>query len=277
MSRFLAAGLALAAFAACHKADPGDTTPDASGSGATADAFIPETVTDVSTDVTADTTWTGLVKVHGSIKVAAGVTLTIEAGTVVQLDTNVGITVNGTVNANGIKGKLVHIQPAPGTHYWSAWSLPTGGKLSLTYVVSTGGGVTVSGGSVTARDSELSNVTHDLLVVSNGTVDFQYSWIGMPQGQTDTTHCDMHFEGGNPQITVSHSNLSTATYGVMFYAGQNADFTSNNWFSNGKDMDKFPAASGDISGGYFAGGNPTSSGLTANAMATSMVADAGPR
>jgi hypothetical protein len=148
----------------------------------------------------------------------------------------------------------------------------------MTYVQQTGGGFGLGGTAhLTVRDSTFSHVTHDLLVISGGTIDMQYSWIGVAEGHPDTTHCDMHIEGGTPIVTVSHSNISTAVYGMMFYAGTGANFTYNNWYSNGTNIDRFPPASGDVSNGYFKAGNPTITGVTANNMATALVTDAGPR
>jgi hypothetical protein len=273
MKRLLVTVLAVSAFAACKKADPGggDDTM-------TADAApLPAMTTDVGTDVTADTEWSGLVKVHALINVAAGVTLTVDAGTVIQFDGSAGVNVAGTVDVNGAKGNVVTIGPNPTTAFWSDWRVATG-TLNMTYVEMKGAGFQISGtGTLMARDSEFSHHTHDLLVVSGGKVDVQYSWIGEPDGTSDTTHCDMHLEGGNPTVTVSHTNLSSSAYGVMFYTGQSVNFTYDNWFTNSTDMDKFPPTTGDVSFGWFKGGTPTDGNLTKNSMATSMVSDAGPR
>jgi len=260
---------------ACQKAD------DGGGGNNQPDAAIPQNTTDVSSDVTAPTTWSGLVKVHAAIKVASGVTLAIDPGTVIQLDPTAGITVNGTVTANGAKGNVVTIGPAPGNKYWRQWTVPSGGVLNLTYVEHTGGAFSISGtGMVTARDSEFSNAGNsvDMFVASGGTLDLQYSWLGEPEGTPDTTHCNMHFEGSTfTSLTISHSNVSTASYGIMLYGGQ-VDLTYNNWFGNGVDVDRQLTGKGDLSNGYFKKGNPTASAsLTENNMATAMVADAGPR
>jgi hypothetical protein len=274
MKRLVAVAVAGLAFAACKKADT-NTGDDDTQAGA--DASTQQMTTDVTTDVTTNTTWSGLVRVHSPINVVAGVTLDVAAGSTIQFDGSAGITVAGTVNVNGAKGSVVTIQPAPGGHYWRSWGLATG-TLNMTYVVSKGGGFSITNtGTLTARDSEFSNVNGDLLVASGGTIDVQYSWIGLPEGMVDSTHCDIHFEGGNPIVTVSHSNISTSSYAIMFYAGTNVDMTYNNWFANSIDVDKHGATSGDVSNGYFKKGNPTATGLTLTNMATAMVADAGPR
>jgi hypothetical protein len=269
----------VSAIGACQK-----SSGDDGGGGSNneqADAAIPAMTTDVSSDVTADTTWTGLIKVHTAIKVATGVTLTVDPGSVIQLDPAAGITVNGTVTINGAKGNVVTIGPATGNKYWRAWTVPGGGMLNMTYVQQTGGAFSISGtGKLMARDSEYSNAGNavDLLVSSGGTIDMQYSWLGEPEGTTDTTHCDMHFEGSAPlNLTISHSNVSTSSYGIMLYAG-NVDLTYNNWFGNSFDIDRQATGMGNLSNSYFKKGNPTASAsLTQANMATSMVADAGPR
>jgi hypothetical protein len=257
----------------CQKAANGDdTVVDAPAPG---DA--PEQVTDVTTNVTTDTTWSGLVKVHNSITVSAGVTLTVAPSTRIQLASAADITVAGTVTIGGTKtGPVVIEDLTPGV-YWGVFA-STSGTINMTYVQQIGGGFGIGGTAhLTVRDSTFSHVTHDLLVVSGGTIDMQYSGIGVAEGHTDSTHCDMHFEGGTPMITVSHSNISTAVYGMMFYAGPNANFTYNNWFSNTTDIERFPPATGDVSHGYFKAGNPNISGVTANTMSGTIVTDAGPR
>jgi hypothetical protein len=222
-----------------------------------------------------------LIKVHTAIKVATGVTLTVDPGSVIQLDPAAGITVNGTVMINGAKGNVVTIGPTTGNHYWRQWTVTTG-TLNMSYVQQTGGAFSIGGtGTVMARDSEFSNAgayPTDLLVASGGTIDMQYSWLGVPEGQTDITHCDMHFEGSAPlNLTITHTNVSTASVAIMLYAG-NVVLTNNNWFGNIADIDRQATGKGDVSGGYFKKGNPTASAsLTVNNMATAMVTDAGPR
>jgi hypothetical protein len=242
-------------------------------------ADAPETVTDVMADVTTDTTWSGLVRVKSSISIVGGVTLTVLPHTRIQIAAGDVINVAGTVNINGVKGGVVTIENLVANENWNAFTVSTG-TLAMNYVVQTGGGFGISGsGHLSVRDSQFSHVTHDLLVVSAGTVDMQYSWIGVADGQPDTTHCDMHFEGGSPTITVSHSNISTSAYGVMLYAGTGVDFTYNNWFGNSADISETsgPPVTADLSNGWFKSGNPNLSGLTKNNMATAQVTTSGPR
>jgi hypothetical protein len=196
---------------------------------------------------------------------------------VIQMDPTAAFTVLGTVNVNGAKGNVVTIGPGTASRFWGNWNMASG-SVNMTYVESKGGGFEISGtGKLMVRDSEFSQHSHDLLVMSGGEVDMQYSWIGVPEGQTDTTHCDMHVEGGNPMVTVSHTNLSTSAYGIMFYTGTSVNLTYNNWFSNQIDMDKTSGTVGDVSFGWFKAGTPVFTNLTANSMAGGMVADAGPR
>ena len=126
---------------------------------------------------------------------------------------------------------------------------------------------------------QLENGRHDLIVMEGGTLAVDHSWIGTAMGMPDSTHCDFHFEGGGPTISVTYSNISTAVYGMMFYTGVGAIFTHDNWYGNEIDIDEQagPPVSGDLSGGWFSAGTPTGAGLTANDMATAQLTDTGPR
>lgn len=112
-------------------------------------------------------------------------------------------------------------------------------------------------------DSELSKVSGDLLIMSGGSLTFDYSNIGI-EGGADTTHCNMHFDGAAPNtIHVTHSNIRGVAYGVMFYSGTGANFTYNNW-SNDTNVAVTPgAATGDFRNSYFKGNAPpTIAGIT---------------
>lgn len=281
MKRLLFTMLALSVVG-CHKDDAAAGDDDGTGgTGGTMGMDAPQTsgtVTDVNADITADTTWSGTVKVHQTVTVAAGVTLTVAAGTAIQFDPAAGMKVLGTVNVGGEKTSTVSIGAATGATTFGDWAVPSG-TVTMNYVVMKGAGFAISGtGTLTVRDSTFSHHSHDLLVIGGGTVDMQYSWIGEPEGVADTTHCDIHIQGGTPTVTVSHTNLSTSSYGIMLYGGIGVNLTYDNWFSNGTDVDKQGTnVQGDVSYGYFAKGAPSYPNLTASNMATSMVADAGPR
>ena len=267
----------IGSLAACGNDQVADDMPAIDAPGTPADA--PEQVTDISANITTDTTLSGLIKIHNTISIPAGVTVTVMPHSRIQIGQVADIQIAGTLTIAGTKDGPVYIEPLDSQVNWDAFELTTTtGMLDMTYVIQTGGGIYISNGHVKARDSQFSRVTHDLLVVSGGAnVDFQYSWIGQPIGTSDTTHCDMHIEGGTPTVVVSHSNISTSAYGVMFYAGASVDFTYNNWFSNALDIDRHPPASGDVSHGWFKAGNPALTGVTANNMATGQITDAGPR
>jgi hypothetical protein len=142
----------------------------------------------------------------------------------------------------------------------------------MNYAVQTGGGIRVDGGKLVATNTRMSQAEGDFLVVGDGNVDVSYSAIGLePGGGTDTTHCDMHFGGSGATIKVTHSNISTSSYGLMLYGGNNVDLTNNNWFNNPIQIDTTAGVSADISGGWFDKGAPSAGGgatLTYNTPAT---------
>ena len=232
--------------------------------------------------ITASTTWSGNVSVDKTITVDAGATLTIAAGTTVTFGASGQIKVLGTVDVQGTKAQVVKLSPTTaGAHHYG-FSVPTGGTLKMAYAVQVGGPISVDGGKLLATDTRMSQAYGDFLMVSAGMVDVTYSAIGLEPGAgTDTTHCDMHF-GGAATVRVSHSNISTSSYGLMLYAGTNVNLTYNNWFSNSDaNVDTQAGVSADVSNGWFdAKGAPTSkAGVTivANNLSASRVTDAGPR
>jgi hypothetical protein len=58
----------------------------------------------------------------------------------------------------------------------------------------------------------------------------------------------------------------------MFYAGQAADFTYDNWVSNSTNVEPQPGVSGDFSNSYFTGTVPSGVGLTVNTPAAARLA-----
>ncbi|TMQ09205.1 MAG: hypothetical protein E6J91_31060 [Deltaproteobacteria bacterium] len=239
-------------------------------------------VTEVSGHVTAATTWKDRIHVVGSVTIDAGVTVTVQAGTTVDVASNagVGISVLGVLDIRGTRAAKVTFRPATAGETWSDISVPRGGAMTASYLVQTGGGIALSStGKVTLVDSQMSHAGGDFLTMSGGTLNMTYSAIGLELGQSDTTHCDMHVSGP-VTITASHSNFSTAAFGLMFYGGTNADFTYTNWFGNA-DFDVATEAAypvtGNFSNSYFAHGAPSYAGFTVNNMASARVADAGVR
>jgi hypothetical protein len=251
--------------------DPGNVPTPVPGTGP---------VTDVSGTITASTTWKDTIHIIDSVTIARGATVTVAPGTVVNVEVTVhgALVVQGTLDIQGTKAAKVMFQSAVAGTYWSDITVPPGGVMTASYLVQTGGGLTITGsGKATLVDTAMSHVRGDFLTMSGGTLDMTYSSIGLDVGR-DTIHCDLHV-GNSPIIKASHSNISASSFGIMFYGGINADFTYDNWFGNANDF-VFTAGSpvtGDISYSYFAKGAPTNAGLTATNMATARVADAGPR
>jgi hypothetical protein len=270
--------LAIAAvlLAACGN-DSMPLTADAGGGGSGSSGSGGEMVTNISTSPTADATWSGTIRITASITIPNGVTITVAAGSIVEVASSASITVDGAWTISGAKGSTVTIEGL-GNDDWGSLTVDSGGALTMTYGEYTGGNIYVNqNGAFMVSDSELSRVSGDLLTSAGGNIDVEYSWLGEPQGTSDTTHCDMHFEGGSPTLSITHTNVSTAVYGVMFYAGTSADFTYDNWFSNSIQVDVTNAVSGDFSNGWFDKDPPSGTGITANDLASAMLSDAGPR
>jgi hypothetical protein len=242
----------------------------------------------ISGHITMNTTWMDTVTISGNVTIDSGVTVTVAAGTTINVAAGMSINVLGTLDASaGTSAAKITMKPDAGaTHFGqgeTGVAVPMGGSVIYHYVTQDGAGVATTGGTFTAVDSELKNSGGDFLVMAGGTVNVTYSTLGVLTG-TNTTHCNMHFNGGAANtVTVSHSNIAMAPYGIMFYGGTNADFTFDNWPGNQIDVDTQMGSpvSGDFSNSYFPKGAPvaqTGSTFTlTNVSTTVMVADAGPR
>ncbi|HEY6178343.1 MAG TPA: hypothetical protein VIX73_28000 [Kofleriaceae bacterium] len=259
--------------------DPGDDGTGTPGGNPTGDPGPGDPgegtgpVTEVSGKIAADTTWSNTIHATALVTVNAGVTLTVAAGTTV--DFIGGLTVQGTLVLQGTRDSKVVFRPAGSSGF--AVSVPQGGAMTASYLVQTGGSLGISGtGKVTLVDTQLSNASGDLLVMSGGTLDMTYSAIGLEPGDKDTTHCDMHVSGP-VSISAEHSNFATAAYGLMLYSASLADFQHTNWFGNAIDVAISPPVAANFSYSYFAKGAPSQGGLTVDNMATMRLPDAGVR
>jgi hypothetical protein len=221
--------------------------------------------------------------VTGDMTIDPNVTITVAAGTALTFATNASLTIQGTVDIQGTKAQPVNIAPPSGS-IDSGFVVPSGGTLKMSYVVQVGGAIVVSGGAFTATDTYMSRASGDFLIATAGMVNVSYSQLGLDTQTGDSTHCDLHFEGSKgTTLSVTHSTISTSSYGLMLYNGTGVDLTFNNWVGNQTDIDFQPGVQGDVSNGWFASGSaPTPTGgalLTADNLSATRLAVgvAGPR
>jgi hypothetical protein len=223
--------------------------------------------------ITADTTWSGTFMINSAITIDPAVTVTVTPGAALTFTAAGTLTVGGTLLVQGVKATHVTIVPDIGLTNFNP--INVSGTMKFAYVDMTGGSFSLANtATTTIVDSTLSHASHDLVVMDGGTLDFSYSQVGVEAPATDTTHCDLHFGGTAPVIKATHSTFSTSSYGVMFYAGANADFTYDNWIGNDINVDPTVGqVTGDFSYSYFVGAAPTATGLTnTNPSATRLLA-----
>lgn len=227
--------------------------------------------TGTAVHIATNTTWTGNIQVDSSTTIDPGVAVLVAAGTVVTFKAGTSLTVAGTLDAQGTSASKITFTPGAASSFGPI-TVPSGGKLSFQYVTMTGAGIQTEGtGTATVVDSELSNTQGDLLVMNGGSLTVDYSNVGV-DGGLDTTHCNMHFQGVEPKIHVTHSNIRGVDYGVMFYSGTNANFTYNNW-SNKRNVDPTVGkVSGDFGNSYFkTDPPPTVAGITVTPTRNAML------
>jgi len=280
MKQALGGVVTLLALCACGSSSAAPVASTAATGTGTGVAATP--VMKVAGVIAANATWSGNVFVTADATINSGVTVTVLPGTaiVITASRSLAVYVKGALDIQGTKAAKVTVAPSAASGHWNRFVIPTGGRLTAHYLVESGGGFNLVGGKVTLIDSAMSRASGDLLEGS-GTVDVEYSSIGLESGVADSTHCDMHFNPGHNTLKVTHTNISTAVYGMMFYGGTGADFTYDNWFSNSINVEVLPAyvVGGNFSHGWFSRAVPSGPGIVAAGLSSTRlpVGQAGPR
>ena len=257
MHKLLALGLSLPLLA-CVVGSDATTGDDGTGGGGTGPGTGPGGTGDTAVHITSSMTVPAAYSVAAKTIVDPGVTLTIPAGATVKFAAGTSIEVLGTVLVQGTKTSPVQLAPATAGDHHEGFSIPAGGTLTMSYGVQVGGGIEVSGDTLTVSDSLMSQSLGDFLVLGAGKVTVSYSAIGLEPGTgTDSIHCNMHFGGTGTTTSVTHSNIYGSPYGIMLYGGTSNDLTSNNWIGNGIQVDTQPGIVGDVSNGFFDKNPPT--------------------
>jgi len=113
---------------------------------AAAPAYGQEPLTRVSSDIKANTSWSGAVVVEQPVSVAKGAVLTIKPGTTVRFRKGAGLTVQGVMKASGKKGSLITFTSDEKTPAAGDWILSLDGagdgtalkRCSISYAASVG-------------------------------------------------------------------------------------------------------------------------------------------
>ena len=230
----------------------------------------------VAGHISSNTTWSDMVNVTGNVTIDPGVTVTVSPGATVKVGSGWYLDVQGTLAMQGTKASIATIQPDTGASF-QGLKIEMGGTVTATYASINGTEIQMNGGTFTAADSKLWGAPGDLLVMNGGTINVTYSQIGVLTGETDTTHCNGHFNAAT-KITLNHSNINGSPYGLMYYSASGADLTYNNWYGNQTDIEPgVSGVTGAADGSYFAKGMPSgTTGITYANLATAMLT-AGPR
>lgn len=142
------------------------------------------------------------------------------------------------------------------------------------------GGVTLAGGDLTIRDTYLLDSDHDIVVASGGgNLTVEYSEIGGAQGAYE--HCDLHI-GSADSVSVTHSNIISAVYGMMIGGTSGATINNNNFESNNPNNDVLEVGTVsniDMQSNYWDQGAPANLGPSYNVGNASQtrLTDTGPR
>ena len=219
-----------------------------------------------------DTTWSGDLELHGFVTIPEGVTVTVAPGTTIDVATGAAIDVAGTLDIAGDKDAVVTLATA--SDFWLGVQVQ--GTYIMHYGVQRGGGIatTADTASITITDSVLSDAIGDYLVMGGGSIDVEYTNLGLETG--DHSHCNIHVNAGD-HITFTHSTNGGSSFGLMFYAGT-GDFSDDNWIGNFTDIEPEATGTGTFNGGYFPAGTPAGiQGSTFADLSATRRTDTGPR
>lgn len=125
--------------------------------------------------ITADATWSGAVRVAGSLSVGAGVVLTIAPGTTILFSPAASLVVAGTLRAEGTPERPIVFQPAaagaPKPGQWEGLTLSNEDSPSLLLHCRISGAraIAVTGGSHRIAQCELTAMDQGVVVSGRGT------------------------------------------------------------------------------------------------------------
>jgi hypothetical protein len=185
--------------------------------------------------IAADTTWSNVVNVKGSVTVNAGVTLTIAAGAVVRVAGASGILVDGTLRVQGTSAQRVLLDGVT-TAAWTGVSVRSGGRADIAWATVNNTTVPVScaaGTTLCKLDHTRLNkftgygmniaapATLTYLTVENGGADGVYATLttGQTLTVTDsifrTTGGDALVMNGTGNYIVDHNTISAVNPGTI--------------------------------------------------------------
>lgn len=200
----------------------------------------------VSGTISTNTTWTSsnIYVVTGNTTVNSGVTLAIQAGTIVKFDTNTSLTIDGTLDVNGSSGSKVYLtslkddtvggdtngdggttSPVPGDWRFIKVDPTATGNFDNSVVRYGGGGFTLNANiysdssSLTVTNSVIASSSYIGLSVASGSIDISNNLIE----NNDLEGLEVRYSGGS--INIEDNDFINNTTAAVIQAGGGKNLT----------------------------------------------------
>jgi hypothetical protein len=177
--------------------------------------YIPYTAISGGT-ITSNEYWFGDMKVLGNVTVASGKTLTVETGSYLSFNTNISLTVNGKLIANGTSSQPITLTRSGSSRSWGPIVLNGSGASgsTLNYVKMTHGTEVqvINTSNVTISNSRFENTSYGIRF-SNSTGSANYNKMLVGSG-----NYGIRVENGS-NVTVNINEIKQKSFGISYTGG----------------------------------------------------------